>query len=263
MSYAYYLKHDYYARQDPKMQHLLATHGVAGVGLFWCIIEQLFEQGGTLPMSSVNIIAWQLHCDIKFVESVINDFNLFVSDGESFWSESAKTRLEEMKSKSETNRKNAKKKYEKKQSQSDGTTTAEQSQSDGTTTELPLKNDKNRIDKNRTDKNRTDDNKKEDSDTSDDVSYNATPSVDALREKSSWIENVAMNYGLTTQGVHEWLDRFNSEVINCKLKTHANQKDLASHFCDWLRIKLADQRPQSRMQATNDKMTAYIQSLSN
>lgn len=86
-------------------------------------------------------------------------------------------------------------------------------------------------------------------DTSNDVSCNkeivsvvtTSPSVDALREKSSWIENVAMNYGLTTQGVHGWLDRFEAEVINCKLKTHANQKDLASHFCDWLRIKLASQ----------------------
>lgn len=107
--------------------------------------------------------------------------------------------------------------------------------------------------------------------TSNDVSCNkeivpvvtTSPSVDALREKSSWIENVAMNYGLTIQSVQSWLDRFESEVINCKLKTHANQKDLASHFCDWLRIKLAEQRPQSRMQQTNDKMTAYIQSLSN
>jgi histidine ammonia-lyase len=95
------------------------------------------------------------------------------------------------------------------------------------------------------------------------VSVTTSPSVDALREKSSWIENVAMNYGLTTQGVQSWMDRFESEVINCKLKTHANQKDLASHFCDWLRIKLTEQRPQSRMQSTNDKMTAYIQSLSN
>ena len=107
-------------------------------------------------------------------------------------------------------------------------------------------------------------------DTSNDVSNNkeivsvtTSPSVDALREKSSWIENVAMNYRLTTQGVHGWLDSFEQEVVKCKLKTHANQKDLASHFCDWLRIKLAEQRPQSRMQETNDKMTAYIQSLSN
>ena len=107
--------------------------------------------------------------------------------------------------------------------------------------------------------------------TSNDVSCNkeivsvvtTSPSVDALRKKLSWIENVAMNYGLTTQGVQSWLDRFEAEVINCKLKTHANQKDLASHFCDWLRIKLAEQRQQSRMQSTNDKMTAYIQSLSN
>lgn len=86
-------------------------------------------------------------------------------------------------------------------------------------------------------------------DTSNDVSCNkeiipvtTSPSVDALREKSSWIENVAMNYRLTTQGVHGWLDSFEQEVINCKLKTHANQKDLASHFCDWLRIKLAAQQ---------------------
>lgn len=107
-------------------------------------------------------------------------------------------------------------------------------------------------------------------DTSNDVSCNkeivsvtTSPSVDFLKEKKSWIEMVAMNYGLDIQGVHRWIDKFQLEVIDCKLKTHANQKDLASHFCDWLRIKLAEQRPQSRMQETNDKMTAYIQSLSN
>lgn len=80
-------------------------------------------------------------------------------------------------------------------------------------------------------------------DTSNDVSINtATPSVDFLKEKSSWIEMVAMNYGLDIQGVHRWIDKFQLEVIDCKLKTHANNKDLASHFCDWLRIKLAAQQ---------------------
>lgn len=74
---------------------------------------------------------------------------------------------------------------------------------------------------------------------------------------------VAMNYSISVQDVHKWIDKFQLEVIDCKLKTHANEKDLASHFCDWLRIKLAEQRPQSRMQETNDKMTAYIQSLQN
>lgn len=106
-------------------------------------------------------------------------------------------------------------------------------------------------------------------DTSNDVSINtATPSVDFLKEKSSWIEMVAMNYGLDIQGVHRWIDKFQLEVIDCKLKTHANNKDLASHFCDWLRIKLEQQanktpKPAGRMQQTNDALAAYIESLSN
>jgi hypothetical protein len=104
-------------------------------------------------------------------------------------------------------------------------------------------------------------------DTSNDVSINAaTPSVDSLKEKSSWIEMVAMNYGLDVQGVHRWIDKFQLEVIDCKLKTHANNKDLASHFCDWLRIKLAaestQRKPNDRMKSTNDKLAAYIQTLS-
>jgi hypothetical protein len=99
------------------------------------------------------------------------------------------------------------------------------------------------------------------------VSINAaTPSVDSLKEKSSWIEMVAMNYGLDVQGVHRWIDKFQLEVIDCKLKTHANNKDLASHFCDWLRIKLAaesaQRKPNDRMKSTNDKLAAYIQTLS-
>lgn len=104
-------------------------------------------------------------------------------------------------------------------------------------------------------------------DTSIDVSINtATPSVDSLKQRNSWIEMVAMNYGLDIQGVHRWIDKFQLEVIDCKLKTHANNKDLASHFCDWLRIKLAaesaQRKPSDRMKSTNDKLAAYIQTLS-
>lgn len=104
-------------------------------------------------------------------------------------------------------------------------------------------------------------------DTSIDVSSNtATPSIDSLKQRNSWIEMVAMNYGLDIQGVHRWIDKFQLEVIDCKLKTHANNKDLASHFCDWLRIKLAaesaQRKPSDRMKSTNDKLAAYIQTLS-
>ena len=54
--------------------------------------------------------------------------------------------------------------------------------------------------------------------------------------------HLAMNYGLkSVQEVMQWIDRFDMEAIKCKLASHVNTKDLASHFCDWLRIKLAAQ----------------------
>ena len=101
-----------------------------------------------------------------------------------------------------------------------------------------------------------------------DGNNNIAPTIEALREKSSWIEMVAMNYKLDVQAVNRWIDKFKLEVINCKLKTHVNTKDLASHFCDWLRIQLEQQakktpKPAGRMQQTNDALAAYIESLSN
>ncbi len=93
MKDTFYFSHDYNARSDPKLQDVLITHGVAGLGVYWCIIEQMYEQGGVLPLKSCKSIAFALHVESKVVESIVNDFELFVNDGENFWSESVKKRL--------------------------------------------------------------------------------------------------------------------------------------------------------------------------
>ena len=93
MKDTFYFPHDYNARSDPKLQDVLVTHGVAGLGVYWCIIEQIYEQGGMLPLKSCKTIAFALHVECKVVESIVNDFDLFVNDGENFWSESVKKRL--------------------------------------------------------------------------------------------------------------------------------------------------------------------------
>ena len=93
MKDTFYFPHDYNARCDPKLQDVLVAHGVAGLGLYWCIIEQLYEQGGLLPLKSCKTIAFAFHVDCKVVESIVNDFDLFVNDGENFWSDSVKKRL--------------------------------------------------------------------------------------------------------------------------------------------------------------------------
>jgi hypothetical protein len=93
MKKTFYFQHDYNARNDPKLQDVLSETGVAGLGVFWCIVEMLYEQDGTLDLRSCKSIAFALHTDAKLVESIVKDYNLFENDGEKFWSNSVLTRL--------------------------------------------------------------------------------------------------------------------------------------------------------------------------
>lgn len=94
MKETFYFQHDYNSRNDPKLQNVLMEHGCAGIGVFWCVVEQLHEQGGILPLAGIKGIAFALHVDAKVVESIIRDFGLFETDDENFWSESVNKRLQ-------------------------------------------------------------------------------------------------------------------------------------------------------------------------
>ncbi len=89
-----YFPHDFGARIDPKLQNVLAKHGCAGLGAFWCIVEQIYEQGGELQLSNCEGIAFALRVESTIIESVVKDFGLFENDGVKFWSESINKRLE-------------------------------------------------------------------------------------------------------------------------------------------------------------------------
>lgn len=94
MKDTYYFQHDYGARNDPKLQEVLIEHGAAGLGIFWCVVEQLYEQGGRLPRTVTKSIAFSLNVRVKIVESVIYDFGLFHTSDTEFWSTSVDARLE-------------------------------------------------------------------------------------------------------------------------------------------------------------------------
>lgn len=93
MKDTFFFPHDFGARNDPKLQNVLMEHGCEGLGVFWCIVELIYEQGGVLPLSNCKSIAFALHVETKVVESVVNNFGLFENDGETFWSASINTRL--------------------------------------------------------------------------------------------------------------------------------------------------------------------------
>lgn len=117
MKEVFYFQHDYNARNDPKLQDVLIEHGAVGIGVFWCIVEQLYEQDGFLPLKSCKSIAFALHVESKIVESVVQDFGLFQNDGEKFWSNSVNARLNKRKNVSESRKLAAIKRWKSTQNQ--------------------------------------------------------------------------------------------------------------------------------------------------
>jgi hypothetical protein len=108
-----YFSHDYNSRNDPKLVKLQMKIGISGLGVYWCIIEMLYEEGGYLLRNEYERITFELRTDYELIKSVIDDFDLFKNDGVKFWSESALNRLNERANKSEKARQSINKRWEK------------------------------------------------------------------------------------------------------------------------------------------------------
>ena len=108
----FYFSHDYNARSDGKIKKLFAKFGASGYGLYWCIIEDLYQNANALQ-TDYDSIAYDLRTDVNIVKSIINDFDLFVIDGNIFKSLSVERRLLERNSKSESARKSATYRWDK------------------------------------------------------------------------------------------------------------------------------------------------------
>lgn len=71
----------------------MATHGMAGYGIYWALVEDLYNNANEMQLDSKSI-AWDYRADEKIVDSVIKDFDLFVIDNNVFGSLSVQRRLE-------------------------------------------------------------------------------------------------------------------------------------------------------------------------
>lgn len=128
---SYYFSHDYNARTDYKIKKLVAKHGMTGYGVFWAIIEDLYNNANALR-TDYEVIAYELRVDESMVKSIIIDSDLFVFDGDTFGSMSVQKRLETREKISKTNSDNARKRWEKhKKEQDEFDATALRTQSDG------------------------------------------------------------------------------------------------------------------------------------
>uniref|UniRef100_A0A6H1ZEN2 Lin1244/Lin1753-like N-terminal domain-containing protein n=1 Tax=viral metagenome TaxID=1070528 RepID=A0A6H1ZEN2_9ZZZZ len=89
----YYFPHDYHARHDPKLEKLRMILGCEGVGIYWCLVEMLYEQNGILKLSDIEIYAKSLNANPEILTKVVSDFKLFSKSRDSFFSNPLKKRL--------------------------------------------------------------------------------------------------------------------------------------------------------------------------
>ena len=105
MKDSYYFSHDYNARNDLKLQSLFQDMGHEGIGIYWCLVELLYEQDGYLQVSECERIAFALRTDCEKLKKVVKI--ALKSDDENIWSDTILTRLQIRKEKSESARKSA------------------------------------------------------------------------------------------------------------------------------------------------------------
>jgi chemotaxis protein histidine kinase CheA len=122
----FYFPHDYNARANKHIKALLQKHGILGYGIWWAIVEDLYNNANALP-THYGSIAYDLRVDESVIKSVIEDFDLFIIDGNEFYSDNVQRRLDERNNKTVKAKESALKRWNK----CERNANAMQSQSEG------------------------------------------------------------------------------------------------------------------------------------
>lgn len=245
MKKTYYFQHDYNARNDPKLQAVMIKYGLAGIGAFWCIVEMLYEQDGTLPITSIPSIAFILHADEEMLKNIVCKMDLFECNKKIFWSRSVRKRLGIINEISDIRRKAAEKRW-KSSKKSDAKAMQMQCKSNA----KAQNNDANAMQT----ECKCNAIKEKEIKGNDIKDITPTPCARSAREEelfqefgqmqSAW-EEIAMKFGKDIPSLKKILQDF---ILECRAKgtAHSSISDLRCHFVDWARIQIQQQEKQKQ-----------------
>ena len=180
MEKSYYFSHDYGSRSDIKIKKLLAKHGYCGYGIFWALVEDLYSNENALPLD-YETIAFDLRVDSNTLQSVVEDFGLFVVANNIISSNSVASRLQKRQEKSDKAKRSAKARW---------------SQSDNKADAMRTHNEGNAI-KERKGK----ETKKER------IGQEISPVGDHIKLTDLHVEMLCHKYKLNEKQVHEYVDK--------------------------------------------------------
>lgn len=248
MKKTYYFQHDYNARNDPKLQAVMIKYGLAGIGAFWCIVEMLYEQDGTLPITSISSIAYTLHADEEMLKNIVCKMDLFECNKKNFWSRSVRKRLGLINEISDIRRKAAEKRW-KSSKKSDAKAMQMQCKSNA----KAQNNDANAMQT----ECKCNAIKEKEIKGNDIKDITPTPCARSAREEelfqefeqmqSAW-EEIAMKFGKDIPSLKKILQDF---ILECRAKgtAHSSISDLRCHFVDWARIQIQQQKKQQQYES--------------
>lgn len=94
-----YFQHDFYAMNDLRLRRLRRRKGLAGVGLWWCVVETLYQNDNVLHVADFDTIADENGIEVADVEDLASNYGLFAvgedEEGPYIYSLSIARRLEE------------------------------------------------------------------------------------------------------------------------------------------------------------------------
>ena len=95
-----YLQHQSNSFTDIKIIKMRSKLGIESYGIFWALLELLFNEENKLCIDDYSVLAFSLQCDADKLKSVIEDFDLFVIEDGCFYSKRLNEHIDTINSKS-------------------------------------------------------------------------------------------------------------------------------------------------------------------
>lgn len=114
-----WFRHDVGTMNDKKMVRVLRMFGMEGIGIYWYLVEALYEADGYLSFEYLEEFAFSTHVEQEKIIKIIKNSGLFTYDKTQFWSERALKEIGIFNDKSEKARRAINKRWENVQSVTD------------------------------------------------------------------------------------------------------------------------------------------------
>jgi len=136
-----YLQHQSNSFTDIKIIKMRSKLGIESYGIFWALLELLFNEENKLCVDDYSVLAFSLQCDADKLKSVIEDFDLFVIEDGCFYSKRLNDHIDTINNKSAKAKESASKRW--------NNANAKRTQSDSNASKVEYsKEDKSKVKKN-------------------------------------------------------------------------------------------------------------------